>query len=97
MASSLEGITCAVDGISGAFSSSLSPAARTAAAEAFARFAGAGAGIGTLIWAGVGAARDPQRFLQPGDEVTVEIEGIGKLTNPVVEEALADEDLEEEG
>jgi len=46
---------------------------------------------------GVGAARDPQRFLQPGDEVTVEIEGIGKLTNPVVEEALADEDLEEEG
>ncbi len=46
---------------------------------------------------GVGAARDPQRFLQPGDEVTVEIEGIGKLTNPVVEESLVDEDLEEEG
>ena len=34
--------------------------------------------------------------LTPGT-VTVEIEGIGKLTNPVVEEALADEDLEEEG
>jgi len=46
---------------------------------------------------GVGGARDPQRFLQPGDEVSVEIENIGKLTNPVVEEALEDEDLEEEG
>ncbi|MFP6900519.1 MAG: fumarylacetoacetate hydrolase family protein [Opitutales bacterium] len=46
---------------------------------------------------GVGAAREPQCFLQPGDEVTIEIEGIGKLTNPVVEEALTDEDLEEEG
>jgi len=33
---------------------------------------------------GVGAARDPQRWLVPGDEVTVEIQGIGKLTNPVV-------------
>ena len=32
---------------------------------------------------GVGMAREPRRFLQPGDEVTVEIEGIGKLTNPV--------------
>jgi len=29
--------------------------------------------------------------------VSVEIEDIGKLTNPVVEEALEDEDLEEEG
>jgi len=36
---------------------------------------------------GVGMARDPQRWLQPGDEVTVEIEGIGKLTNPVKLEA----------
>ena len=32
---------------------------------------------------GVGMARTPQRFLQPGDVVTVEIERIGKLTNPV--------------
>ena len=32
---------------------------------------------------GVGEARDPQVFLQPGDEVTVEIEGVGTLTNPV--------------
>jgi 5-carboxymethyl-2-hydroxymuconate isomerase len=37
--------------------------------------------------AGVGAFRQPQRFLQPGDEVTVEIEGIGSITNPVVAEA----------
>jgi 2,4-didehydro-3-deoxy-L-rhamnonate hydrolase len=34
--------------------------------------------------AGVGIFRDPQRLLQPGDEVTIEIEGIGELTNPVV-------------
>ncbi len=34
--------------------------------------------------AGVGVFRDPQRLLQPGDEVTIEIEGIGSLSNPVV-------------
>jgi 2,4-diketo-3-deoxy-L-fuconate hydrolase len=34
--------------------------------------------------AGVGVFRDPQRLLQPGDEVTIEIEGLGALTNPVV-------------
>src|ERR671914_673092 len=34
--------------------------------------------------AGVGIFRDPQRLLQPGDEVTIEIEGLGSLTNPVV-------------
>jgi 2-keto-4-pentenoate hydratase/2-oxohepta-3-ene-1,7-dioic acid hydratase in catechol pathway len=33
---------------------------------------------------GVGAARNPQRFLQPGDRCTVEIENLGRLTNPVV-------------
>jgi 2-keto-4-pentenoate hydratase/2-oxohepta-3-ene-1,7-dioic acid hydratase in catechol pathway len=32
---------------------------------------------------GVGFARTPPVYLQPGDEVTVEIEGIGALTNPV--------------
>jgi 2-keto-4-pentenoate hydratase/2-oxohepta-3-ene-1,7-dioic acid hydratase in catechol pathway len=32
---------------------------------------------------GVGMARNPPRWLQPGDVVTVEIEGIGALTNPV--------------
>ncbi len=35
---------------------------------------------------GVGAARNPPVFLQPGDRVTIEIAGIGSLTNPVVEE-----------
>ncbi len=34
--------------------------------------------------AGVGVFRNPQRLLQPGDEVTIEIERIGALTNPVV-------------
>ncbi len=39
---------------------------------------------------GVGAARKPPRFLQAGDEVSIEIENIGVLTNPVIEEAAAD-------
>ena len=47
---------------------------------------------GTLILtgtpSGVGEARDPKRYLVPGDEVTVEIEGVGILTNPVVEEVF---------
>jgi 2,4-didehydro-3-deoxy-L-rhamnonate hydrolase len=34
--------------------------------------------------AGVGVFRDPQRLLQPGDEVTIEIEGLESLTNPVI-------------
>ncbi len=34
--------------------------------------------------AGVGVFRDPQRLLQPGDEVTIDIDGVGSLTNPVV-------------
>lgn len=34
--------------------------------------------------AGVGVFRDPQRLLVPGDEITIEIEGMGSLTNPVV-------------
>lgn len=33
---------------------------------------------------GVGVFRDPPVFLQPGDTVTVTIEGIGSLSNPVV-------------
>jgi len=36
---------------------------------------------------GVGAARTPPVFLKPGDTVTIEIEKIGALTNPVVAEA----------
>ena len=34
--------------------------------------------------AGVGYFRRPQRLLRPGDEVTIEIEAVGSLTNPVV-------------
>ncbi len=34
---------------------------------------------------GVGMARTPPVWLKPGEEVSVEIAGIGKLTNPVVE------------
>ncbi len=45
---------------------------------------------GTVIFTGtpqgVGFARTPPVYLKAGDEVTVEIEKIGKLTNPVNEE-----------
>jgi 2-keto-4-pentenoate hydratase/2-oxohepta-3-ene-1,7-dioic acid hydratase in catechol pathway len=37
---------------------------------------------------GVGGARKPPVYLQPGDTVTVEVERIGPLTNPVIEEPL---------
>lgn len=37
---------------------------------------------------GVGFARTPPVYLQPGDSVTVQIEQIGELTNPVVEEIV---------
>ena len=33
--------------------------------------------------AGVGAFRNPQIWLQPGDEITIEIDGLGSITNPV--------------
>ena len=35
---------------------------------------------------GVGAARKPPVFLKAGDTVTIEIEKIGQLTNPVIDE-----------
>jgi 2-keto-4-pentenoate hydratase/2-oxohepta-3-ene-1,7-dioic acid hydratase in catechol pathway len=41
--------------------------------------------IATGTPAGVGVFRDPRIFLQAGDEVTIEIEGLGALTNPVRE------------
>jgi len=44
--------------------------------------------IATGTPAGVGAFRDPPVFMQAGDEVTIEIEGIGSLTNPVVASAV---------
>jgi 2-keto-4-pentenoate hydratase/2-oxohepta-3-ene-1,7-dioic acid hydratase in catechol pathway len=34
---------------------------------------------------GVGAAQKPPRFLKPGDVVEATIEGIGTLSNPVVD------------
>jgi len=43
--------------------------------------------IATGTPAGVGFVRKPPRWLKPGDEVTVSVEGIGDLTNPVVAEA----------
>ncbi len=39
--------------------------------------------ISTGTPGGVGVFRDPQVFLKPGDEIEVEIEGIGTLRNPV--------------
>jgi acylpyruvate hydrolase len=42
--------------------------------------------ISTGTPSGVGAARQPQRFLQPGEVVRIEIEGLGILENPVVAE-----------
>ena len=36
---------------------------------------------------GVGFSRKPPRFMKPGDVVEVEIEGIGVLRNPVVDQA----------
>lgn len=36
---------------------------------------------------GVGAKRDPQVFMEPGDVVEVEIDGIGILRNPIADEA----------
>jgi 2-keto-4-pentenoate hydratase/2-oxohepta-3-ene-1,7-dioic acid hydratase in catechol pathway len=45
----------------------------------------AGTVIATGTPAGVGAGFDPPRFLDDGDVVRIEIEGIGELSNPVVQ------------
>jgi 2-keto-4-pentenoate hydratase/2-oxohepta-3-ene-1,7-dioic acid hydratase in catechol pathway len=42
--------------------------------------------IATGTPAGVGFARKPPRWLKPGDQVKIQIEGIGELFNPVVAE-----------
>jgi 2-keto-4-pentenoate hydratase/2-oxohepta-3-ene-1,7-dioic acid hydratase in catechol pathway len=34
--------------------------------------------------AGVGAFREPPVWMKPGDEITIEIEGVGSITNPVI-------------
>lgn len=51
----------------------------------------AGTVILTGTPSGVGMARNPPRFLQAGDRVEVEIEGIGILENPVAEEQVEGE------
>jgi 2-keto-4-pentenoate hydratase/2-oxohepta-3-ene-1,7-dioic acid hydratase in catechol pathway len=42
--------------------------------------------VSTGTPAGVGFSRNPPRWLRPGDEVAVRIEGLGELRNPVVAE-----------
>lgn len=42
--------------------------------------------VATGTPSGVGFARKPPRWLRPGDEVIVHIEGLGELRNPVVAE-----------
>ena len=44
----------------------------------------AGTIIATGTPAGAGMGFDPPRFLKAGDQVSCEIDGIGKITNPVV-------------
>jgi len=44
--------------------------------------------IATGTPAGVGAGRDPQEWLQPGDVVECTVEGIGSLRNPVINSAV---------
>jgi 2-keto-4-pentenoate hydratase/2-oxohepta-3-ene-1,7-dioic acid hydratase in catechol pathway len=43
--------------------------------------------VSTGTPAGVGVARKPQRFLRPGDDVVVSVQGLGELRNPVVAES----------
>jgi len=42
--------------------------------------------VSTGTPSGVGMGRTPQRWLKPGDTVTVTVQGVGSLTNPVVTE-----------
>jgi 2-keto-4-pentenoate hydratase/2-oxohepta-3-ene-1,7-dioic acid hydratase in catechol pathway len=42
--------------------------------------------VSTGTPAGVGLGRTPKRWLKPGETVTVAVEGLGSLTNPVVAE-----------
>jgi 2-keto-4-pentenoate hydratase/2-oxohepta-3-ene-1,7-dioic acid hydratase in catechol pathway len=42
--------------------------------------------VSTGTPAGVGYARNPPRFLQPGDDVVISVDQIGELRNPVVAE-----------
>jgi len=49
--------------------------------------------IATGTPGGVGAARDPQRWLEPGDTIEIDIDGIGILENRVVDESQAIENV----
>ncbi len=46
--------------------------------------------ISTGTPAGVAAGEDPPRWLAAGDTVTVVVEGVGELANPVVDEPATD-------
>jgi 2-keto-4-pentenoate hydratase/2-oxohepta-3-ene-1,7-dioic acid hydratase in catechol pathway len=41
--------------------------------------------ISTGTPAGVGVFRDPPVYLEPGDRARIEIEGIGRVENPIVD------------
>ena len=41
--------------------------------------------IATGTPAGVGVFRDPPVFLEPGDAVRVEVEGVGAIENPIID------------
>jgi 2-keto-4-pentenoate hydratase/2-oxohepta-3-ene-1,7-dioic acid hydratase in catechol pathway len=43
--------------------------------------------VSTGTPAGVGFARKPPRYLKPGDEVVIRVEGLGELRNPCITEA----------
>jgi 2-keto-4-pentenoate hydratase/2-oxohepta-3-ene-1,7-dioic acid hydratase in catechol pathway len=43
--------------------------------------------VSTGTPAGVGFARKPPRYLKPGDEVVIRVEGLGELRNPCLAEA----------
>ena len=53
--------------------------------------------IATGTPGGVGRAMAPPTYLVPGDVVRVEIEGLGTLENPVVDEASSDVFIEDHG
>ncbi|MCO4756600.1 MAG: fumarylacetoacetate hydrolase family protein [Oceanospirillaceae bacterium] len=42
--------------------------------------------IATGTCSGVGVKMKPRGYMKPGDRVTIELEGIGQLSNPVIEE-----------
>lgn len=48
----------------------------------------AGTAIFTGTPSGAGFSRSPPAFLAPGDSVTIAIDGIGELTNPVADEPM---------